>query len=342
MPILDNLQPIICERISVGELLTSPDQRLPLHLVNGTTGIGNQITERNLHRPQLALAGYVELFTYHRVQIFGNTEVYYLKSLTLQQRIDAFANIARFSVPCIIVANNHTLDSELMDIATQNNIAVLSTPWETTKVLYYLSEFLELHFAPRAVLHGSFMDVYGVGIMFMGRSGIGKSEVALDLVERGHRLVADDVVMLIRKHEDILLGMGTSMVNHFMEIRGLGIIDIRQMFGVRAIRFQKRLEIIVELEEWNPDTEYTRTGLDRQTISLLGTNVTFVKLPILPGKNITVIAEVIALNYLLHLYGYDAAKELSDKLREKIEQKSRRGSKYSDGPVFPYFSHDDE
>ncbi len=341
MPILDNLQPIICDKITVGEMLSSPHIRFPLSLLNSGAGLKNEITERNIHRPQLALAGYVELFTYHRVQIFGNTEIYYLKSLTLEQRIQAFANIARFNVPCIIIANDHRLDDELMDIATQSNIAVLSTPCETTKVLHYLSEFLELQFAPRAVLHGSLMDVYGVGIMFIGRSGIGKSEVALDLIERGHRLVADDVVMLIRKSEDILLGMGTSMVHHFMEIRGLGIIDIRQMFGVRAIRFQKRLEIVVELEEWNPETEYTRTGLDRQTISLLDTTITFIKLPILPGKNITVIAEVIALNYLLHLYGYDAAKELSDKLQTKIEKKSR-GELLHDERIFPYFSHDDE
>lgn len=342
MTILDNLRPIVRDSITVAAMVSSPHLRLPLTGLNTDVGTGNLITDQNIHRPQLALAGYVELFTYHRVQLFGNTEIYYLKSLTLEDRIRSFANIARFPIPCIIISNDHSLDSELMDIATRNGIPVFSTPCETTKVLYYLSEFLATQFSPRAVLHGSFMDVYGVGIMFTGKSGIGKSEVALDLVERGHRLVADDVVKLIKKGEDVLIGMGTSLVNHFMEIRGLGIIDVRQMFGVRAIRFQKRLEIIVELEEWNPENEYNRTGLDRQTVSLLDTSVTFIKLPILPGKNITVIAEVIALNYLLHLYGYDAATEFSDKLQRTIERKSRGERTLDEEDVFPYFNYDHE
>lgn len=339
---LNNIQPIVRDTITVESMVTSPHLHLQLTQVNAGIGIDNLINDKNIHRPQLALAGYVELFTYHRVQIFGNTEIYYLKSLSLPQRIRAFANIAHFPIPCIIVANDHQLDDELLQLATQSNIPVFSTPSETTKVLYYLSEFLDTQFAPRAVLHGSFMDVYGVGIMFTGRSGIGKSEVALDLVERGHRLVADDVIMLVKKGENILLGRGTNLVNHFMEIRGLGIIDVRQMFGVRAIRFQKRLEIIVELEEWNPDSEYTRTGLDRQSIALLDTTITFIKLPILPGKNITVIAEVIALNYLLQLYGYDAATELSDKLRETIQRKARGESSDRAEHISPYFDFDYE
>lgn len=339
---LDNIQPIVRNSITVEHMVSSPHLRLQLTQVNGTIGTENLISEKNIHRPQLALAGYVELFTYHRVQIFGNTEIYYLKSLSLEQRIRAFANIAHFPMPCIIVANDHQLDEELLQLATESNIPVFSTPSETTKVLYYLSEFLDTQFAPRTVLHGSFMDVYGVGIMFTGRSGIGKSEVALDLVERGHRLVADDVVMLVKKGEDILLGTGTNLANHFMEIRGLGIIDVRQMFGVRAIRFQKRLEIIVELEEWNPNSEYTRTGLDRQSMTLLDTTVSFIKLPILPGKNITVIAEVVALNYLLHLYGYDAATEFSDKLRQTIQRKTRGEAAHKAENISPYFDFDYE
>src|SRR5690606_10128456 len=141
--------------------------------------------------------------------------------------------------------------------------------------------------------------VYGVGVLFIGKSGIGKSEVALDLVERGHRLVADDIIILTKKGEGILMGSGTNLVKHFLEIRGLGIIDVKQMFGVRAIRFQKRLEIIVELEVWNDQSDYTRTGLDAATINISDVEIPYVKLPIVPGKNITVISEVISLNYLL-------------------------------------------
>jgi HPr kinase/phosphorylase len=171
-----------------------------------------------------------------------------------------------------------------------------------------------------------------------GRSGIGKSEIALDLVERGHRLVADDVVMITRKGEGILMGAGTDLVKHFMEIRGLGLIDVRSMFGIRAIRFQKRVEVIVELKEWRPDEEYTRTGLDEDGISIMGVQLPHVELPIFPGKNVTVICEVIALNYLLRHYGYDAAKEFTKRLDALISEKSKQiGVRAID-----YFEHDFE
>jgi HPr kinase/phosphorylase len=181
------------------------------------------------------------------------------------------------------------------------------------------------------------LDVYGVGILVVGKSGIGKSEVALDLVERGHRLVADDVVIITKKGESILIGSGTELVKHFMEVRGIGIIDVRSMFGVRAIRFQKRLEIIMELEIWNENSHYTRTGLDEEVFNLLDVEVPYVKLPILPGKNITVISEVIALNYLLKHYGFDSAKELKQRLEDRINN-----VKLEDNRIVDFFEHDFE
>jgi len=173
-------------------------------------------------------------------------------------------------------------------------------------------------------------------VLLTGRSGIGKSEIALDLIERGHRLAADDVVMITRKGEGILMGAGTDLVKHFMEIRGLGLLDVRSMFGIRAIRYQKRVEVVVELEEWKVDQEYTRTGLDDQIIAILDVEVPLVKLPIFPGKNVTVITEVIALNYLLKHYGYDAAKEFAKRLEGMIGQK-KKGNR-----VINYFEHDFE
>src|SRR5690606_27198176 len=182
-----------------------------------------------------------------------------------------------------------------------------------------------------------FVDVYGVGILFIGKSGIGKSEVALDLVERGHRLVADDLIILTKKGEGILMGSGTNLAKHFMEIRGLGIIDVERMFGIRAIRYQKRLEVLVELEVWDDKTEYTRTGLDESTVNISDVEIPYVKLPILPGKNITVISEVISLNYLLKHYGYDAAKRLERRLNDRI-----MGKKIDDMRGVDYFEHDFE
>ncbi|MBL7973983.1 MAG: HPr kinase/phosphorylase [Candidatus Kapabacteria bacterium] len=336
---IEKIQIITKENISVQQLFEAP---LKFTSMNGETGWNNLIVDGNIHRPQLALAGFTELFTSQRVQMLGNTEMYYLKSLDLEARMTAFINIADRNVPCLILTNNHELQPELLNIANEHNISVLQTPFETTKAIHMVSEYLDDQFAQQGVIHGSFVDVYGVGVLFVGRSGIGKSEIALDLVERGHRLVADDVVMLTKKRDTVLMGTGTSLVKHFMEIRGLGIIDVRQMFGIRAIRFQKRLEILVELEDWDPTKEYDRTGLDESPRSVMGVEVSAVKLPIFPGKNITVISEVIALNYLLRTYGYNAPKEFANKLREEIERRAKNTSSAVDQRIVSYFQSDQE
>ncbi len=322
--------------ITVGYLLEATKERFHLKQLNGEVGLDNPIVDRNLHRPGLALAGYVELFTYNRVQIIGNTEIRYLNSLDAEHRHNAFKRLLEFKIPCIVLTDNNTLPEEMLEAATVRNIPVFGTTFETTKIAYFLADFLDDQFSPQLIVHGSFLDVYGIGILLTGRSGIGKSEIALDLVERGHRLVADDVVMVTRKGEGILMGAGTDLVKHVMEIRGLGLIDVQSMFGVRAIRFQKRVEVVVELEEWEQNQDYTRTGLDELTHSILGVTLPLVKLPIFPGKNVTVISEVIALDYLLKHYGYDAAKEFSGRLERIISQK-KKGTR-----VIDYFEHDFE
>ena len=322
--------------ITVGFLYEAMKGRLKLKALNGEAGFDNLIRDRNLNRPGLALAGYLALFTFDRVQLIGNTEIRYMNSLTTAQRKQAFTSLVEFKMPCIILTNGNKIADELLQTASARNIPVFGTPFETTKIAYILADFLDDQFAPQVVLHASFVDVYGVGVILAGRSGIGKSEIALDLVERGHRLVADDVVMVTRKGEGILIGAGTDLVKHFMEIRGLGLLDVRSMFGIRAIRFQKRVEVVVELEEWKPDHDYTRTGLDDQNCSILDVEIPLVKLPIFPGKNVTVITEVIALNYLLKHYGYDAAKEFSKRLEGMIGQKRKRSR------AIDYFEHDFE
>jgi HPr kinase/phosphorylase len=322
--------------ITVGFLFDVNKQRLKLESINGDVGFEREITDKNIHRPGLALAGYVELFTYDRVQIFGNTEIRYLNHLPFDERVNAFKTIFKFDLPCIFITGENKLDEELVAIATEHHVSVILTPLETTKFVYFISDFLDDHFAPQTVLHGSFVDVDGIGVLITGRSGIGKSEIALDLVERGHRLVADDVVMVTRKGEGILIGAGSDVVKHYMEIRGLGLIDVRSIFGIRSIRFQKRVEIIVELQEWRNDIEYTRTGLDHENISILGVSLPHIKLPIVPGKNITVIVEVIAMDYQLKHYGYDSAKEFAKRLDAAIAEKTK-GKR-----VINYFDHDFE
>ncbi len=338
MPNLRISAPNVRSSVSVRELLPCPIGLVPL---TGEVGLDNNISEKSLHRPQLALAGYTEFFTHYRVQLFGNTEFFYLKSLSRDGRLAAFRNICAFSVPCIVLANGHDIEPELVELAREHNVALLSTHVDTTRAISVLSEFLDDQFASQVNVHGSLVDVYGVGILFTGSSGIGKSEIALDLVERGHRLVADDIVVLTKKRERVLMGTGTSLVKHFMEIRGLGVIDVRQMFGIRAIRFQKRLEIIVELEIFDPSREYNRTGLDETTTTLLDIDVPTVRLPIIPGKNITVISETIALNYLLKTYGYNASKVFSERLIDEIERKRAAPGTTDDRHVTD-FQADDE
>lgn len=328
------------ENITVDFFFRLTKDRFNLKLVNNVPELEKiLITDQNLHRPGLALAGFVDLFSHQRIQIMGNTEMKYLEHLSSEKRYSSIKTLLEFGVPCIVITDNNQPFSELVELATLNNTPIFCTDFCTTKISYLISDFLDDQFSPRISLHGSFVDVYGVGLLFVGKSGIGKSEVALDLVERGHRIVADDVVILTKKGEGILMGSGTEIVEHFMEVRGIGIVDIKSMFGIRAIRFQKRLEIIIELEIWDSKVEYTRTGLEEKFINIADVNVKYIKVPIVPGKNLTVISEVIALNYLLkHNTGYDSAKVLNERLIERLKNKSQGGV----NRTVNYFEHDFE
>jgi HPr kinase/phosphorylase len=325
------------ESITVEFFYNNIKDRFKIKLLNDQVGFNRLIKDQNLHRPGLPLAGFLELFSFNRVQVFGNTEMRYLKNLSVKDRTRSLENIFKYDIPCLIITNDNKPFNEMIELANSYNIPIFGSGYTTTKLFNLVSDFLDDQFAPRLSIHGSFVDVYGVGMMFVGKSGIGKSEVALDLVERGHRLVADDVVILTKKGEEILMGSGTELVKHFMELRGIGIIDVRSMFGVRAIRFQKRLEVIIELEVWNEKSDYTRTGLDDSIFTLLDVDIPYIKLPILPGKNITVVSEVIALNYLLKHYGYDAAKVLQKRITDRISSKSSKMDRSVE-----YFEHDFE
>ena len=280
-----------------------------------------EVTESNLHRPGLALAGYVDLFTHQRIQILGNTENQYLDHLDESARREAFGHLTQFPVPCVVVTADNELDDTLVTMATDAGIPVYHSPLPTVRFMSLLRNFLADQFAPQRAVHGSMVDVYGIGLLLIGKSGIGKSEVALDLVERGHRLVADDVVIATKREEAILMGAGTELVQHFMEVRGLGLVDVRSMFGIRAIRFQKRIEVVVNMQLWDADEEYTRINMVEDTHEILGVDLPMVQVPITPGKNITVICEVIAMNYLLRHYGYDPAEVFTERLRQRIQQK---------------------
>jgi HPr kinase/phosphorylase len=239
----------------------------------------------------------------------------------------AFRNITQFELPCIIGTDGNELPQPLVGMATDADIPVYQTKVPTVEFMASLRAFLEDQFAPQCSVHGSLVDVYGIGLLLIGKPGIGKSEVALDLVERGHRLVADDVIIATRRDEQILMGSGTDLVQHFMEVRGLGLVDIRSMFGIRAIRFQKRIEVVVNMQLWDPDREYTRIHMVEDTHEILGVDLPMVQVPITPGKNITVICEVIAMNYLLKHYGYDPAEVFGKRLRQRIRDNPKGASR---------------
>lgn len=309
--------------ITVKELWEDNREKLKLRLASSPAGLERTITEKNIHRPGLALAGFVELFTFQRIQVLGNTELLYISKLDEQLNRISLERFFHFEIPCIIITNNNALPPLMLEIADRRSIPVFQTSLSTTDFTHLLMDYLDDRFAPYETIHGTLVDVYGTGILFTGRSGIGKSEIALDLVERGHRLVSDDVVILTKKAEGILIGSGNTLLKHFMEIRGMGIIDIRRMFGIRAIRLQKRVEMEVELVEWDNKEDYERLGLEEAVKNYLGVDIHHVQLPIYPGKNITVIAESLALNLHLKIYGFHPAREFSESLLQSIEDKKR-------------------
>lgn len=333
----------IKEKITVSYLVKRLQERVHINLVScaaGDCGDYKYVTEADLNRPGLALAGYLKLFTFQRIQVIGNTECQFLENLSKSEQINAFTKLTQYQIPVIFLTDGNELPDYLLEIAENAGIPVYLTPYETTRFMFLIRDFLDDQFALQTMVHGAMVDVYGIGILIVGKSGIGKSEVALDLVERGHRLVADDVVMLTKK-SSVLMASATQMSKHFMEIRGLGIIDVMSMFGIRSVRYQKRLEVVMELTLWDDNEDVNRTGLDHDTVEILDLDLPIIKLPITPGKNITVIAEVIAMNHLLKHYGYDPAIAFQERIQSSIADKTK-GRESSMQRAIEYFEGDME
>jgi len=318
------------EKLTIEKFYLDNKEKLKLNLFNNDASFKRVIDEADLHRPGLALSGFVDVFTFKRIQIIGNTENAYLKKMSVADRKRAIETLLSFKLPCIIITHNNKPPAELLNYANEKGVTIFKSPLPTTRLMHLISDYMDDEFAPTISVHGSLVDVYGIGVLFTGRSGIGKSEITLDLVERGHRLVADDVVHISRKAEGILIGEATEMLQHHMEIRGLGIVDVRSIFGIRSIRLQKRVEIEVQLEEWNEGEEYERVGLLELTGKILDVEIPAIKLPIFPGKNITVIAEVIALDQLLKIHGHYPAKAFNEKLIKRMQEKAKKNKYFRD------------
>jgi HPr kinase/phosphorylase len=311
------------QTLSVARLYEDEHEELQLEMLTESMASSREITISDIHRPGMALMGFVDNFLPERIQILGQTEAAYLATLDDRQMRAAIDRLFQFTMPLLVVCKGLDVPSYLIQRGNQARVPVLRTPQSTTPFIHSLTNYLDHMFAPTTTVHGSLVDVYGCGLLFTGRSGIGKSETALDLVERGHRLVADDIVTVTRRHGDVLIGSGSQLMRHHMEIRGLGIIDVQSIFGVRSIRIQKRVEVEVVLKEWSADEDYERMGLDDRKTAILGVEIPRVEVPIVPGKNVTVIAEVVALNYLVKVYGgYSPAERLNQHLIEVMKRKS--------------------
>lgn len=298
----------------VRDLLERKGDLLQLEALTGDVGLDRVMPTAEASSPGLVLAGFTARFAQSRIHVLGQTEVTYLGSLDEEARRQRLETFFTFELPCVVITKGQEPPADLLALARAKGIAVIRTKLRTAEFYRRLKPFLDDAFAPNTTMHGSLADVFGVGLLFIGRSGIGKSECVLDLVERGHRLVADDVVHIKRRGHDVLIGRGHELARHYMEIRGVGLIDIQALFGIRAVRQQKRVEVVVQLADWDASKEYDRTGLDRVKTTILDVPVPIVTVPLNPGKNLTVICEVVAMNHLLRYSGVDSAKQFNERL----------------------------
>jgi HPr kinase/phosphorylase len=306
--------------LSVGKFFERLKDSLQLDLLGSPAGLERMVTVPDASAPGLVLAGYTGRFVHTRVQVLGETEVSYLGSLPDDERRRILRAYFSYPIPCVMITKGQSLPPMFEEEATAAGVAILRSQLKTLDFYKRIGPFLEMQFAQTQNLHGSLADVFGVGLLFTGASGIGKSECVLDLVERGHRLVADDLVIATKRGADVLIGRGHEMSRHYMEIRGVGLIDIPKIFGIHAVRQQKRIEVIVVLEKWDALGEIDRTGLDAETTTILDVELPKITVPLNPGKNITVIAEVIAMNHLLRYSGVNSAEAFNDRLKAKMRQ----------------------
>jgi HPr kinase/phosphorylase len=304
--------------LTIEHLLRTKKEPLALDLLTDERGLSREVSGPDISSPGLVLTGYTERFPSDRIQVLGETEISFLYSLEPTRRRSAIEGFFSFNLPVVFITKGQDPPESLVEIANQRGTPVIRSALKTAEFYHWIKPFLEEYFAPSTTMHGSLADVYGVGLLFMGHSGIGKSEAVLDLIERGHRLVADDMVLISRRGNEILIGRGHELQRHHMEIRGVGIIDIARLFGIRAIRQQKRIEVIVQLDVWDEQAHYDRTGLETQALEILGVPIPKVVVPLNPGKNITVIAEVVAMNHLLKFSGVDSAALFDARLRRRM------------------------
>jgi len=293
--------------IPVSRLLEHLTHEMDFEILAGYQGTNRPIYSWDVNRPGLALSGYLDYFANDRVQILGNTEIHFMERMSAAQLASVLANMVSFEIPVFVLSRHLTPPPVFLDMCNRSGIPVFRSAISTDEVISRIIIYLNDEFAPETSLHGTAVDVYGVGCLLLGKTGIGKSETALELVERGHRLIADDLVEIKRRREDYLYAQTNEILKHHMEIRGLGIVDVRALFF-------KRIGLVVELEDWNKETSYDRTGLSSTPEEILGVRLPYLRLPVKPGRNVAIIIEVAALDQRLKEMGVNSAQKLNQEI----------------------------
>jgi HPr kinase/phosphorylase len=309
--------------LTVGALLGSRAEAsgLPFEMLAGGAGLDRRITSPYIQKTGLALAGFHEYLKPGRVLIFGESEIRYLESLDTSARINSLRLALTFDFPCVLITGGFTPPVEVVAEAERASLPLLKTPVATPIAIAKLTSILEDFLSEHTVTHAVLMDILGLGVLIVGESGIGKSECALDLIVRGHRLVADDTVDIRRRSESILIGTCPDLTRHHMELRGLGVINVKDLFGIASTRSSKRVELVVQLERWDSDREYERLGLDDEFFEILGLRVRLIRMPVAPGRSVAILVEVAARNQLLRSRGHHPALELAARLDEALRDR---------------------
>ncbi len=316
------------------DLHLADKNELHLTCIAGKQGLSRELDNGKINRPGLTMSGFMEEFSYNCIQLFGKGEELYLEKLERENRMEYVEKMFEYQIPACIFSNSYTPGERFLEIAAAGGCPVLQTPLSSTQVEQRIIQALDNYFAPSQTIHGVLMEVFGVGVLITGDSGVGKSETALELIERGHRLISDDAVRLSNVEGKILKGSGEKPdLAHHMEIRGIGIINIKHLFGISAIRDSKQIQLWVELEEWDNNKNYDRVG-DDTTKEILGLQIPSIELPVKPGRNIPIIIETAAMNERLKKLGYHSARDFNNSVLKWLESESARELYYSDDDSF--------
>lgn len=302
-------------KVHIHELIN----KFQLELVSGEEGIHRTIRTSDISRPGLEMAGYFTFYPGERLQLLGKTELSFISELDPETRMERLSMLCTDETPGIIVSRDIEVPKELLKASHKTGVPIMRSPVTTTRLSSRITNFLESRLAPTTAKHGVLVDIYGIGVLITGNSGVGKSETALELVKRGHRLVADDSVEIRQEDEDTLIGSAPELIQHLLEIRGLGIINVMTLFGAGAIRNYKKISIVMNLEAWDSKKVYDRLGLEEETTKIIDTEIPILTIPVRPGRNLAVIIEVAAMNFRLKRMGMNAAQQFSERLTDVIE-----------------------